>query len=180
MKYQDCVEAAQAPDLAADGQSGGDVAVCDTHINPVTGLATDYLNHFNEAIMLLEMLSSFPDCHDDFLAWRPLSYREHFAASRFKGRAMAIAAYEAADPTRRGCLDGLTGTMTAVLQATRAALRSELTPAAAEQLARHAAAWLKPLVARAGAVINGETEPESNEPAAPQAVADRVMQRRSS
>ncbi|MGH6975854.1 MAG: hypothetical protein ACREED_02395, partial [Stellaceae bacterium] len=75
MKYQDCVEAAQAPDQAADDEAGGDFALCDANINPVTGLATDYLNHFNEAIMLLEMLSSFPDCIDDFLGWQPLSYR---------------------------------------------------------------------------------------------------------
>jgi hypothetical protein len=26
------------------------------NINPVTGLSTDYLNHFTEAIMLLELL----------------------------------------------------------------------------------------------------------------------------
>ena len=55
MKYQDCVEAVQA----ADGLTGGEEAprLADANINPVTGLATDYLNHFNEAIMLLEMLS---------------------------------------------------------------------------------------------------------------------------
>src|SRR5450830_1377187 len=71
------------------------------NINPRTGLATDYMNHFNEAIMLLEMLSSCPDCRDDFLGWRPMSYREHFEASRFKGRVLAIAAYDAADPSLR-------------------------------------------------------------------------------
>jgi hypothetical protein len=180
MKYQDCVEAAQAPDQASDGVTGGDFAACDAQINPFTGLATDYLNHFNEAIMLLEMLPSSPDCRNDFLAWRPMSYREHFAASRFKGRAMAIAAYDAADANLRDCLDALAGTMTAVLQATRAALRSELAPEAAGRLAAHAVAWLKPLVARAGAVINGETEPKNGEPAAPQTVVDGLMRRNGS
>ena len=43
------------------------VRLADANINPATGLATDYLNHFNEAIMLLEMLSSCPECRDDFL-----------------------------------------------------------------------------------------------------------------
>jgi hypothetical protein len=65
--------------------------------------------------MLLEMLSSLPDGLVDFLAWQPLSYREPFAASRFKG---------AADPNLRGCLDALAGSMTAMLEAARAALRS--------------------------------------------------------
>ena len=60
--------------------------------------------------MLLEMLPSCPECVEDFLAWRPLSYREHFAGSHFKGRDLAIAAYEAADPALRARLDALTGT----------------------------------------------------------------------
>src|SRR5258707_15304307 len=67
------------------------------NINPRTGLATDYLNHFEEAIMLLEMIPDIPACGEDFLLWSPLSYREHFMASHFKARALAIEAYEPAD-----------------------------------------------------------------------------------
>src|SRR3979411_3541707 len=59
------------------------------NINPRTGLATDYLNHFNEAIMLLEMIPDMPECAEDFLLWYPLSYREHFMASNFKARDLA-------------------------------------------------------------------------------------------
>lgn len=173
MKYQDCVKAAQAPRAAI----GGDIAICEANINPKTGLATDYLNHFNEAIMLLEMLSSCPDCLEDFLAWKPMSYREHFAASHFRGRAAAIAAYERADPGRRAALDGLAATITAMLQATRAALTAGLPPDAGGLIAEAAAAWLKPLVARAGAVINGESEPMASAPSAPQAVVDGLMRR---
>ena len=68
------------------------------NINPRTGLATDYLNHFNEAIMLLEMVPDMPECAEDFLAWTPLSYAEHFVASNFKARDLAIEAYEMAEP----------------------------------------------------------------------------------
>src|SRR5471030_1177945 len=102
------------------------------------------------------MLSSCPDCLDDVLAWQPMSYREHFEASRFKGRDMAIAAYEAAYPNLRTCLDTLAGTMTAVLEATRAALAADMAPEAAGSLSDRAAALLRPLVARTGAVINGD------------------------
>ena len=101
--------------------------------------------------MLLEMLSSCPDCLDDFLDWQPMSYREHFAASRFRGRDMAIAAYDAADPNLRTCLDTLAGTMTAVLEATRAAMSADMPPEAAAALANRAAAWLKPRAYRAAA-----------------------------
>jgi hypothetical protein len=177
MKYQDCAEALQAVDEWSEGEAAGAMKLSDANINPATGLATDYLNHFNEAIMLLEMLSSCPDCVADFLDWKPMSYREHFIASRFKDRHMAVAAYDAADPAVRDCLDMLAGTMTAVLEATRAAMRSGLPEATAQQLAQRTVASLKPLVARAGAVINGDAEAETGQFAAPQAVVDRLMKR---
>ena len=173
MRYQDCAEALQAPDELPDGEAARLLA--EANINPATGLATDYLNHFNEAIMLLEMLSSCPDCRDDFLGWRPMSYREHFAASGLKSRDLAIAAYEDADPGVRAGLDALAGTMTAMLEATRAAMRSDMPPEMAAALADRAAAWLKPLLARAGAVINGEADAAA--PTAPHAVVDGLMKR---
>jgi hypothetical protein len=176
MKYQDCAEAAQAPDEEPAGGVGG-VRLTEAIINPLTGLATDYLNHFNEAIMLLEMLSSCPDCLEDFLAWMPMSYREHFAGSRLKSRDQAIAAYDAADPVLRGALDGLANAMTKMVEATRAALRSGMSPEAAGLIAEAAAAWLKPLVVRAGALINGDADARANLPTAPQAMVDGLLNR---
>lgn len=173
MKYQDCIEPAQAP---AETAVGG-ARLCGAHINARTGLATDYLNHFNEAIMLLEMLSACPDCVDDFRAWRPMSYREHFAASRFKDRDLAIGCYDAAAPEARAGLDALAATMTVVLEATRAALAIVTSPQAAGTIAAGAAACLKPLVARAGAVINGETENAAS--STPQAAVDGLMKQMS-
>src|SRR3954465_2730594 len=82
------------------------------NINPRTGLATDYLNHFNEAIMLLEMIPDMPECAEDFLTWTPLSYAEHFWASNFRARDLAIEAYELADPKIRAEFDQLASTMT--------------------------------------------------------------------
>ena len=68
------------------------------NINPHTGLATDYLNHFNEVVMMLEMLPAMPDCAEDVLAWQPLSYEDHFEASCFKEKGLAIEAFHAAPP----------------------------------------------------------------------------------
>ena len=171
MKYQDCAEALQAD----EGADAAAIRLAEANINPATGLATDYLNHFNEAIMLLEMLSSCPDCREDILGWQPMSYREHFEASNFKGRALAVAAYDAADPNLRSCLDTLAGTMSAVLEATRAAMGPDIAPQSAVALAERAAALLRPLVARAGAVINGEESAATGGPVTPQAVVDRLM-----
>ncbi len=128
------------------------------NINPATGLATDYLNHFNEAIMLLEMVSTSPECIDDFMSWRPMSYREHFAHSRFKDRKIAIAAYDRADAGARETLEALAETMNGILVKTHRELRRSAIKGSADALAARAVASLKPLVNRAGAVINGEDE----------------------
>jgi hypothetical protein len=128
------------------------------NINPRTGLATDYLNHFNEAIMLLEMIPDMPECAEDFLQWRPLSYAEHFTASNFKARDLAISAYEAADPAIRGEFEHITCTMTSILSAVGAAMREAQQDKTRARLAEQATGWVKPLVAAAGGIINGGSE----------------------
>jgi hypothetical protein len=128
------------------------------NINPRTGLATDYLNHFNEAIMLLEMIPDMPECSSDFLEWRPLSYAEHFHASNFKARELAISAYESADPAIRAEFDQLTSTMTSILTAVGQAMREASQDKTRARLAEQATAWVKPLVMAAGGVINGGSE----------------------
>jgi hypothetical protein len=128
------------------------------NINPRTGLATDYLNHFNEAIMLLEMIPDMPECAEDFLGWHPLSYREHFIASNFKARELAIEAYDAADPLTRAEFDNVTNTMTSILTAVGDAMRQAKQDKTRARLAEQATGWVKPLVAQAGGIINGGTE----------------------
>jgi hypothetical protein len=152
------------------------------NINPRTRLATDYLNHFNEVIMLLEMLPDMPEFVQDVLAWRPKSYVEHFAHSHFTERDLAIAAYEAAPPPIKDKIDELAHTMNKVLVATRDALAGGLSPEGAGRLGAQVAAWLKPMVAQAGGVINGEhihfveDEDEPDADAPPQAVVDALFE----
>ena len=140
----DAASAARAAELRA------------ANINPRTGLATDYLNHFNEAIMLLEMIPDMPDCAADFLAWQPLSYREHFAASNFRARELAIAAYDSASPAIRGEFDSITAAMTSILVAVGAAMREARQDRTRAALAEQATGWVKPLVTLAGGIINGK------------------------
>jgi hypothetical protein len=128
------------------------------NINPRTGLATDYLNHFNEAVMLLEMIPDIPDCASDFLDWHPLSYAEHFTASNFKARDLAISAYESTDPAIRAEFDQLTNTMTSILTAVGQAMREAHQDTTRARLAEQAVHWVKPLVMAAGGVINGGSE----------------------
>src|SRR6516225_1291816 len=124
------------------------------NINPQTGLATDYLNHFNEAIMLLEMIPDMVECAEDFLAWTPLSYAEHFIASNFKAKELAISAYDSADPDIRAEFDQMAETMTSILREVGQAMREAVQVSTKAKLAEQAIGWLKPLVAAAGGVIN--------------------------
>ena len=128
------------------------------NINPRTGLATDYLNHFNEAIMLLEMIPDMPECAGDFLVWQPLSYAEHFTASHFKARDLAIATYKSADAHIRAEFDSITGAMSSILSAVGAAMGDAQDERARSRLAEQAINWVKPLVMQAGAIINGGVE----------------------
>jgi hypothetical protein len=149
-------------------------ALAAANINPVTRLATDYLNHFNEAIMLLEMIPDMPECADDFLVWEPLTYPEHFRQSNFKARDLAIAAYDAADPEIRARFDGLCDTLTAILTAIRDAMGQAIQPTTRIRLAEQATGWLKTMVIQAGGVINGASEAQAEE-AQPQSDADQIM-----
>ena len=128
------------------------------NINPRTGLATDYLNHFNEAIMLLEMVPAIPECAEEFLGWHPLTYREHFMASHFKARELAIEAYRSADAIIRAEFDNITSAMTSILTAVGTAMRQTRQHKTRAILAEQATGWVKPLVALAGGIINGGSE----------------------
>ena len=125
------------------------------NINPRTGLATDYLNHFNEAIMLLEMIPDIPECAEDFLVWHPRSYREHFAASNFKARELAIEAYDSANADIRTEFDNITGAMSSILIAVSEAMRDVRQDKTRTTLAQQATGWVKPLAMLAGGIING-------------------------
>jgi hypothetical protein len=127
-------------------------------INPVTGLSTDYLNHFTEAIMVLEMASAMPECLEDLRSWRPKTYCEHFETSRFSNRDAFIAAYETAHPAVRAALDEVAETLNAVLVETRDVFLNRYAGPDREALALRALSWIKPLVARAAAVINGRDD----------------------
>lgn len=145
------VDEAFTPCLAADPFS-----LAEANINPLTGLSTDYLNHFNEAIMLLEMLPSMPECREDLAAWQPLDYHEHFSRSQLTQRELAVAAYDLADPRIRRQFDSLCEAMKSAVLAAQAALAAEPEAEAADRFAQDATAELKRLVALASAAIHGQ------------------------
>ncbi len=138
------------------------------NINPVTGLATDYLNHFNEVVMLMEMLPDMPDCAEDVLEWAPADYPAHFANSTFKDKELAILAYRSAPNAVRAHLETLILQIDDEVLKAQAVLRETTSPEACAHISRLASEEIKPLIAAASGTINGhaDTEDELDDEAA--------------
>jgi len=69
-----------------------------TNVNEQTLLATDYLNHFNELVMTMEMLADMPELLEEVQAWSPKPYKDHFRDSTIADRELAIEAFDHAPP----------------------------------------------------------------------------------
>ncbi|TYC52767.1 hypothetical protein FMN50_16355 [Rhodobacterales bacterium] len=154
----DCVDPVLgAGDLAADRLE-------QANINPHTGLATDYLNHFNEVMMLLEMLPAMPDCAEDVLEWAPLDYEGHFENSSFKDKQLAIQAYHAAPAHLREHLERHVADINKLVCGIQDRLRqSPEAGLVAAEIADTATNEIKPLISSAGAIIHGHIEPEATQ-----------------
>ncbi len=76
-------------------------------VSPVTGLANDYLNVFNEMVLILEYLPTMPEMTDEALAWRPQTYPEYFQQSLLPGAREAARRYDRVDPTLRARFESL-------------------------------------------------------------------------
>ncbi|MEK7245385.1 MAG: hypothetical protein AAB223_05135 [Pseudomonadota bacterium] len=76
-----------------------------SNVNEQTLLATDYLNHFNEVVMLLEMLPDMPEMLGDVKAWQPKPYQDHFRTSTIADKELAIEAYDHAPKRYREPFD---------------------------------------------------------------------------
>jgi hypothetical protein len=162
----DPVASASSP--ATSGRGG-------PNINPSTGLSTDYLNHFTEVLMMLEMVGAMPECLDDLRAWNLKTYPEHFAASRFRNREDIIAAYQSADPAVRMALDEASDVLNTMVRRTRELVLRHIGTAEVEAVVRRALDKLRPLIARTAALINGTAfEPDRQ---GPQAAVDAIFDR---
>jgi hypothetical protein len=140
------------------------------NINPATGLSTDYLNHFTEAVMALEMAGDLPECLEDLRHWQPKTYVQHFAGSRFSRRAEAIRAYWAAQPSVRAELDATSEALNATLAAARdAAIRK----VGSGGPGGHKLSGVRSLMSRMAALINGT--PDTAESAGAQAEIDAMF-----
>lgn len=145
-----------------------------TNVNDRTLLATDYLNHINEIIMLLELVPDAPECLEDCRAWQPKTYVEHFQGSSIADRDLAIAAYPFSPPEFRTIFDYLVAEMNRLVGSAVAAADAATTKGDADRC-RHivetAVSGLRTMVDQASAAIHGDVQ------AMGQAEIDRLMER---
>ncbi len=85
-------EAAKVP--KADAYVAIQEKIKGTSINEQTLLATDYLNLFNEVLMILEMVSDVPEIIERAKEWQPKTYAQHFQDSNLSEGDLIVAAYE--------------------------------------------------------------------------------------
>lgn len=110
-----------------------------TLVNPVSGLANDYLNLFNELVMMLEQIPQMPELLDDLVAWRPVSYQEYFRKSKLPGRHSALAAYDELSPSFRRRFETFVAELDVIALASVAAVRRQYRDGAPEDMAKVAA-----------------------------------------
>ena len=138
-----------------------------TNINESTLLASDYLNHFHELVMLLEAISSEPSAFaDDLLSWRPLTYEEHFAESGFRDKNLAIAAYRRAPPKIRARFDEAVARLHGEAVTLVAEVAAELNGNSKKlnKTCERAARRLRILIDEANAIANGEVLTDRSDP----------------
>ncbi len=133
------------------------------NINPDTGLATDYLNHFNEVMMLMEMLPDMPDCAEDVLDWAPAGYAEHFTNSSFRDKELAVLAWHAAPHHVRAHLITLVLQIEAEVKRAQDILRDAAGEPACRDVARLATDCIKPLIIAASSAIHGQAESDDDD-----------------
>ncbi len=130
-----------------------------TNINEATLLATDYLNHYNELVMLMDLIPDMPEMLEEARDWKPKSYEQHFLDSAFSDKELAIAAYDNAADEHRGPFDE---TMTAADEKIALAIAdiNTVIKADIEGQLRDAVSILsreiQEILDRASAIINGD------------------------
>ncbi len=128
-----------------------------TNVNDVTLLATDYLNHFNEALMLAELVVDMPDMLDDLIDWSPVAYGDHFRDSGIADRELAIEAYEFSPTEYKAPFEAITKQLDGEIQDLQAnlSLIDNLEDDEARMMADAQCAVIRGLIEQAGAIING-------------------------
>ncbi len=117
-------------------------------------LSTDYLNRYNEALMLIEMAAFDISLVEDLKAWKAFSYVEHFQVAQLRCAPGALLAYEALSPNAKGAFNSLCIAMDQLVKTVVNALNELRDPEDAVFIVDIAVGSFKSMLSRATAFIN--------------------------
>lgn len=142
-------------------------------------LSNDYLNHYSEVMMLIEMAEMDPEIARELSAWRPQSYPDYFAASRLRRAPDALAGYEALAPDRREAFEAIVDAMDRLALTAITALEPPCETAEAALVAKVTLPAFRGLIDSAATFLNsgGRQLSRDGRVEAAQAVIDRLMDR---
>jgi hypothetical protein len=83
-------------------------------VNPITGLANDYLNVFNEILLMIENVPVMPEMVDEMLVWSAVSYQHYFEQSKLSESAYALNKYMSLSSTTKQEFDQIVDEMRAM------------------------------------------------------------------
>ncbi len=129
------------------------------NINEKTLLATDYLNHFNEFVMVVDLIPDMPDCLEDAEAWQPKTYQDHFRDSAFSAKELAIEAYDHSPAEYRDQFESLVDMINTLIPKGLDRIRSAIDEGNNDRVGfecGNTSKMLQQLMDIVSAVINGE------------------------
>ena len=155
------MESGQAASGESDAYHAFSARAQGTNIDPQTLLATDYLNHFNEIVMLLELIPDMAECYEDAMAWQPKSYQDHFRDSQFRDKELAVEAYEHVPKCYREPFDNVISQMDRMVPLGLQRIGELLNTGESERLrflCSETSQRLQKMIDIAGAIIHGSTK----------------------
>ena len=148
-------------------------------VNPASGIANDYLNHFNEILLMIENLPILlPEMVEDILQWKQVSYTEYFKKSPLPGSAEALRIYDALDPNFRTDFESMIELLDRIVLSSIEIIfdhrlpDGSIEPEAIGEICEQNSADLRAVLDRAADLINHGYAPPLERP---QHMADRLM-----
>ena len=128
-----------------------------TNISQQSLLATDYLNHFNEIVMLFEMIPMMPEIAEEARQWEPKSYQQHFRDSSFSDKDLAIEAYDHVPTCFRRPFEDVVAALNQLVPQSldRIEQAAQEDPEKATEIANDASRRMQILMDKASAIIHG-------------------------
>ena len=148
-------------------------------VNPESGIANDYLNHFNEILLLIENLPVLlPEMIEDIMRWKPVGYIEYFTKSPLPGSAEALKIYDSLDKSFRDDFESMIELLnTIVVSSIEVVFKYRLPdgsidPEAIGEICEQYSAVLRAVLDRLADLVNHGSAPPLERP---QNMADRLL-----